>query len=156
MQVNIEPSWKVYLEEEFKKPYFKELALFVKAEYSINIIYPPGKQIFNAFEFSKFENTKVVILGQDPYHGPKQAQGLCFSVNEEVPAPPSLINIFKEIKQDINTPMPTNGSLIRWAYQGVLLLNATLTVRAGQPGSHQNKGWEIFTDAVISILSKNK
>lgn len=156
MQVKIDPSWKLYLENEFNKPYFHQLASFVKEEYSSQTIYPPAKQIFNAFGLCKFEDTKVVILGQDPYHGPRQANGLAFSVSEEVAIPPSLVNIFKEIKQDLGTPIPTNGDLSRWAQQGVLLLNATLTVRAKQAGSHQNKGWEAFTDTVISILSANK
>ncbi len=156
MQVNIDPSWKSYLEEEFNQPYFKELVTFVKQEYVQYLIYPPAKQIFGAFDLCKFEDTKVVILGQDPYHGPNQANGLCFSVSPEVAIPPSLVNIFKEIKGGLGHPMPANGDLTRWAQQGVLLLNATLTVRAGQPGSHQHKGWETFTDAVISILSHNK
>ncbi|ACE05818.1 hypothetical protein Aasi_0400 [Candidatus Amoebophilus asiaticus 5a2] len=156
MQVNIAPSWKPYLEEEFNKPYFEQLAAFVKAEYKSNTIYPPAKQIFNAFELCSFDNTKVVILGQDPYHGFKQANGLSFSVGKEVRMPPSLVNIFKEIESDLGHPVPTNGDLTRWAQQGVLLLNATLTVREKQPGSHQNKGWETFTDTIISILSQHK
>jgi len=156
MQVNIAPSWKPYLKEEFNKPYFEQLAAFVKEEYKSNTIYPPAKQIFNAFELCKFEDTKVVILGQDPYHGFKQANGLSFSVSKEVRIPPSLVNIFKEIESDLEHPVPTDGDLTRWSEQGVLLLNATLTVRAKQPGSHQNKGWETFTDAVISILSLHK
>jgi uracil-DNA glycosylase len=156
MQVNIAPSWKPYLEDEFSKPYFEHLVAFVKEEYKLNTIYPPAKQIFNAFELCKFEDTKVVILGQDPYHGFKQANGLSFSVSQEVKIPPSLLNIFKEINSDLGHPTPNNGDLTRWAEQGVLLLNATLTVRAKQPGSHQSKGWETFTDAVISILSRHK
>lgn len=156
MQVNIDPSWKSYLAEEFNKPYFEQLVVFVKQAYAQYTIYPPARQIFRAFDLCKFEATKVVILGQDPYHGPKQANGLCFSVSPEVAMPPSLVNIFKEIKEDLGNPMPTNGDLTRWAQQGVLLLNATLTVRAGQPGSHQHQGWEIFTNAIISILSHNK
>jgi uracil-DNA glycosylase len=156
MQVNIDPSWKSYLEEEFNQPYFEQLVTFIKQEYAQYPIYPPAKQIFRAFDLCNFEDTKVVILGQDPYHGPKQANGLCFSVSPEVTMPPSLVNIFKEIKEDLGSPMPTNGDLTSWAQQGVLLLNATLTVRAGQPGSHQHKGWETFTDAVISILSHQK
>lgn len=156
MQVNIDPSWKPYLATEFNQPYFEQLVTFVKQEYAQYTIYPPAKQIFRAFDLCQFEDTKVVILGQDPYHGAKQANGLCFSVSPEVAMPPSLINIFKEIKDDLGQPMPANGDLTRWGQQGVLLLNATLTVRAGQPGSHQHKGWETFTDAVISILSQNK
>ncbi|MHB9147642.1 MAG: uracil-DNA glycosylase [Candidatus Amoebophilus sp.] len=156
MQVNIAPSWKPYLKEEFNKPYFEQLAAFVKAEYKSNTIYPPAKQIFNAFELCSFDNTKVVILGQDPYHGFKQANGLSFSVSKEVRMPPSLVNIFKEIERDLGHSAPTNGDLTRWAQQGVLLLNATLTVREKQPGSHQNKGWETFTDTIISILSQHK
>lgn len=156
MQVNIEPSWKPYLEKEFNKPYFGQLAAFVKEEYRSYTIYPPAKQIFSAFELCKFEAAKVIILGQDPYHGPQQANGLCFSVSEEVSIPPSLINIFKEINQDLGISMPSNGNLSRWARQGVLLLNATLTVRARQAGSHQHRGWETFTDAVISVLSVSK
>ncbi|OJW70312.1 MAG: uracil-DNA glycosylase [Candidatus Amoebophilus sp. 36-38] len=156
MQVNIDPSWKPFLEKEFNKPYFEQLASFVKEEYRNHTIYPPARQIFSAFELSKFEAAKVVILGQDPYHGPKQANGLCFSVSKEVSIPPSLVNIFKEINQDLGISIPSNGDLSRWAQQGVLLLNATLTVRARQAGSHQHKGWETFTDAIISVLSDNK
>lgn len=156
MQVIIDSSWKLYLKEQFNQPYFEQLATFVKQEYVQYTIYPPAKQIFRAFDLCKFEDTKVIILGQDPYHGPKQANGLCFSVSPEVSIPPSLINIFKEIREDIGKPIPAHGDLTRWAQQGVLLLNATLTVQARQPGSHQHKGWEIFTDAVISILSHNK
>ncbi|WP_274475526.1 uracil-DNA glycosylase [Mangrovimonas aestuarii] len=156
MNVDIHPSWKPYLQTEFEKEYFKSLTNFVKEEYSNGICYPPGKEIFNAFEHCTFEDTKVVIIGQDPYHGPGQAHGLCFSVNSDVVHPPSLINIFKEIEQDLGIPYPKSGSLMRWADQGVLLLNATLTVRAGQAGSHQNKGWELFTDAVIQTVSEKK
>jgi len=156
MDVNIEESWKVRLQEEFNKDYFFELVHFVKKEYRSNTIYPSGNLIFNAFNHCPFENLKVVILGQDPYHGPGQAHGLCFSVKEGVSLPPSLINIFKEIEQDIGIPVPENGNLERWADQGVLLLNATLTVRAHQAGSHQNKGWEEFTDAVINLLANDK
>lgn len=156
MQVNIDLSWKPYLAKEFNQPYFEQLANFIKQEYTQYVIYPPAKQIFRAFDVCKFEIIKVVILGQDPYHGAKQANGLCFSVSPEVAIPPSLINIFKEIKNDLGHPMPAHGDLTGWAQQGVLLLNATLTVRAGQPGSHQHKGWETFTDAVISILSLHK
>lgn len=156
MNVKIERSWGERLAGEFEKEYFKELVAFVKAEYQVHTIYPPGKQIFNAFEHCTFDELKLVIIGQDPYHGQGQAHGLCFSVNEGVPMPPSLLNIFKEIKDDLNQPIPPNGSLVRWARQGVLLLNATLTVRASTPGSHQNKGWETFTDAVIHAISKEK
>jgi uracil-DNA glycosylase len=156
MQVNIAPSWKPHLEQEFNKPYFEQLAAFVKSEYKSNTIFPPAKQIFNAFELCSFDDTKVVILGQDPYHGFKQANGLSFSVSKEVRTPPSLVNIFKEIESDLGHSAPADGDLTRWAQQGVLLLNATLTVRAKQPGSHQNKGWETFTDTIISILSDHK
>lgn len=153
MDVKIEESWKEQLEVEFGKPYFQELTSFVRKEYQTQTIYPPGSFIFNAFNLCPFNDTKVVIIGQDPYHGPNQAHGLCFSVNDGVEFPPSLNNIFKEIKNDLDIPVPTSGNLTRWAEQGVLLLNATLTVRARQAGSHQNKGWEQFTDAVIDILS---
>jgi len=156
MNVKIEPSWRVRLLPEFEKRYFLNLVNFVKSEYSQFNCYPKGKDIFSAFEHSPFDSTKVVIIGQDPYHGPNQANGLCFSVNDGIPHPPSLINIFKEINKDIGTPYPTGGNLKRWAEQGVLLLNATLTVRAHQAGSHQKKGWEIFTDEVIKILSAQK
>ncbi|MEM9325544.1 MAG: uracil-DNA glycosylase [Bacteroidota bacterium] len=156
MKVNIEESWGVALADEFSKPYFSELTDFVRQEYQTSRIYPPGSQIFNAFDFCPFEQTRVVILGQDPYHGKGQAHGLCFSVNEGVPMPPSLVNIFKEIRSDLGEDCPANGNLERWAHQGVLLLNATLTVRASQPGSHQNKGWEDFTDAVIHRLNHEK
>ena len=153
MEVNIHQSWKPYLEEEFDKSYFKALVNFVKAEYQTNICYPPENEIFNAFNYCHFEAVKVVIIGQDPYHGDGQANGLCFSVNDNIKHPPSLINIFKEIESDLNIPYPKSGNLIRWANQGVLLLNATLTVRAHEAGSHQKMGWEQFTDAVIKILS---
>ncbi|MDR6563055.1 MULTISPECIES: uracil-DNA glycosylase [Arcicella] len=156
MNVKIEDSWKEKLNPEFEKPYFKTLVDFVKNEYSIGTVYPPGKLIFNAFDKCSFENTKVVILGQDPYHGAGQAMGLSFSVNDGIPAPPSLINIFKEIKDDLGIPVPKSGNLERWANQGVLLLNATLTVRASEAGSHQRKGWEVFTDAVIRCISEEK
>lgn len=156
MNVNIAPSWKRVLNDEFDKDYFKNLAHFVKQEYSSHTCYPPGKQIFSAFDHSTFDKTKVVIIGQDPYHGPNQANGLCFSVKDGIPFPPSLVNIFEEIKNDIGKPIPENGDLSRWADQGVLLLNATLTVRAHQAGSHQGKGWEQFTDEVIRILSNEK
>lgn len=153
MQVKIHPSWQTALEPEFSKSYFEELVKFVKAEYASTTVYPPGRLIFNAFEKCTFEDTKVVIIGQDPYHGPNQANGLAFSVNDGIPTPPSLQNIFKEIAEDIGQPPPTTGNLERWAEQGVLLLNATLTVRARTPGSHQNKGWEEFTDAVIKAVN---
>lgn len=156
MKVNINESWKPYLQEEFNKPYFDSLAAFVKKEYNKFTCYPPGKQIFNAFEHCSFEDTKIVIIGQDPYHGAGQANGLCFSVNDGIPHPPSLINIFKEIETDLGVPYPKSGNLDGWADQGVLLLNASLTVRAHNAGSHQNKGWEIFTDAVIKIISERK
>jgi len=156
MQVKIHKSWKPYLQEEFEKTYFKELVEFVSSEYSNYRCFPDENQIFTDFEHCHFEDTKVVIIGQDPYHGAGQAHGLCFSVNEGITHPPSLINIFKEIQQDLGVPYPKSGNLIRWADQGVLLLNATLTVRAHQAGSHQKKGWEIFTDSVIKIISDNK
>lgn len=153
MDVKIEPGWKSQLGEEFEKPYFELLTEFVHSEYASQKIYPPAKLIFNAFDQCPFDQVKVVILGQDPYHGPGQAHGLCFSVNEGVDFPPSLQNIFKEIQNDIGTPIPKSGNLERWARQGVLLLNATLTVRAHQAGSHQRKGWEQFTDAVIHLVA---
>lgn len=156
MNVEIHKSWKPYLQNEFEKPYFKDLVEFVKQEYSTYKCFPPGKQIFNAFTHCHFEDVKVVIIGQDPYHGIGQAHGLCFSVNDDIAHPPSLINIFKEIEQDLGIPYPKSGNLIKWADQGVLLLNATLTVRAHQAGSHQKKGWEIFTDSVIKKISQNK
>lgn len=156
MDVKIAISWKSQLEEEFQKPYFEQLIGFVKSEYQAHTVYPPGKEIFRAFDECDFANVKVVILGQDPYHGPGQANGLCFSVHEGVRVPPSLVNIFKEIKTDLGKPVPASGELERWAEQGVLLLNATLTVRAASPGSHQNKGWETFTDAVIKKISDEK
>ncbi|MCR9263003.1 MAG: uracil-DNA glycosylase [Flavobacteriaceae bacterium] len=154
MDVNIDPSWKAHLEQEFQKPYFQQLVQFVKQEYNQHTCYPKGKDIFAAFDHCPFQETKVVIIGQDPYHGPNQANGLCFSVKDGIPHPPSLVNIFKEIKVDVEKPYPTSGNLERWADQGVLLLNATLTVRAHQAGSHQNKGWEQFTDAVIRTVSE--
>jgi uracil-DNA glycosylase len=154
MQVRIEESWKERLGPEFEKPYFSQLIQFVKSEYANYRVFPAGKQIFRAFDETPFDQVKVVILGQDPYHGDGQAHGLCFSVNEGMPMPPSLVNIFKEVKDDIGREIPPNGNLQRWANQGVLLLNATLTVRAHQAGSHQHQGWENFTDAVISTLSQ--
>jgi uracil-DNA glycosylase len=149
MKVNIEPSWEIALKKVFEQDYFKELASFVKNEYSNSKIFPLGKDIFNAFWHCPIDKVKVVILGQDPYHGPDQAHGLSFSVKAGIPFPPSLLNIFKEIKADLGKDMPPNGDLTRWADQGVFLLNATLTVRATLAGSHQNKGWEQFTDEVI-------
>ncbi|WP_111309464.1 uracil-DNA glycosylase [Confluentibacter sediminis] len=156
MNVDIHDSWKTYLNDEFEKSYFKDLVSFVKNEYVNNQCFPPGKQIFNAFNACHFDAVKVVIIGQDPYHGVGQANGLCFSVNDGVSHPPSLINIFKEIEQDLGISYPKSGNLMRWAEQGVLLLNATLTVRANQAGSHQNKGWETFTDHVIKLISDKK
>lgn len=156
MNVRIEESWRKHLQEEFDKPYFRELTDFVHREYAAGACYPPGRQIFNAFEICPFDRVKVVIIGQDPYHGPGQANGLCFSVNPGVRIPPSLQNIFKEIHNDMGTPLPENGDLTRWAKQGILLLNATLTVRAHQAGSHQKHGWETFTDAVIRKLSQER
>ena len=153
MDVKIEDSWKRHIGAEFEKPYFAALAAFVRDEYRQGTCYPPGRLIFNAFNLCPFDKVKVVIIGQDPYHEPGQAQGLCFSVNDGVPFPPSLVNIFKEIQADLGTPVPESGSLVRWAEQGVLLLNATLTVRAHAAGSHQRHGWEEFTDAVIRELS---
>ncbi|MBO5749342.1 MAG: uracil-DNA glycosylase [Bacteroidaceae bacterium] len=156
LDVKIEQSWKALLQEEFDKPYFAELTEFVRAEYKSYRIYPPGSQIFNAFNLCPFDKVKVVIIGQDPYHGPGQAHGLCFSVNDGVPFPPSLRNIFKEINADTGAPIPQSGNLTRWATQGVLLLNATLTVREHSAGSHQRRGWETFTDSVIRIISEQK
>jgi uracil-DNA glycosylase len=157
MDVRIENSWKEQLREEFEKPYFETLTNFVRSEYSgPTPIYPPARLIFNAFDHCPFNDVKVVIIGQDPYHGAGQANGLCFSVNKGVPFPPSLLNIFKEIAADTGRPIPADGDLTRWSDQGVLLLNATLTVRAASAGSHQNKGWEQFTDAVIRILAKKR
>ncbi len=153
MDVKIESSWKSQLQEEFEKPYFKQLTEFVHSEYASQKIYPPAKLIFNAFDQCPFDRVKVVILGQDPYHGPGQAHGLCFSVTDGVEFPPSLRNIFKEIQADTGAAIPASGNLERWAKQGVLLLNATLTVRAHQAGSHQKKGWEQFTDAVIHLVA---
>ena len=156
MKVTIAESWRQHLEKEFQQPYFEALADFIKSAYRHHQVYPPAKEILRAFELCSFEATKVVILGQDPYHGPGQANGLCFSVREDVPMPPSLLNIFTEIHNDLGVPMPPNGNLERWAKQGVLLLNATLTVQARKPGSHQNKGWETFTDAVIQTVGRAK
>lgn len=156
VQVKIEPSWKERLQEEFDKPYFENLIAFVKQEYRSYRVFPPGNLIFNAFNLCPFDKVKVVLIGQDPYHELGQAHGLCFSVNDGVPFPPSLVNIFKEINTDIGAPVPQSGNLTRWAEQGVLLLNATLTVREHVAGSHQRRGWEDFTDAVIRILSRER
>jgi uracil-DNA glycosylase len=156
MDVKIAASWKARLQDEFRKPYFQDLIRFVRDEYKSYAIYPSGKDIFRAFDACSFEEIKVVIIGQDPYHGEKQANGLCFSVHDGVKMPPSLVNVFKEIRQDLGKPVPASGDLSRWAKQGVLLLNATLTVRASVPGSHQKKGWEQFTDAVIRKISQEK
>lgn len=156
MDVKIEPGWKAVLADEFEKDYFRQLTAFVHEEYRSQTIYPPARLIFNAFDQCPFDRLKVVILGQDPYHGPGQAHGLCFSVNAGIEFPPSLRNIFKEQKLDVGKPLPQNGDLTPWARQGVLLLNATLTVRAHQAGSHQGKGWEIFTDAVIHRINELK
>ncbi len=153
MDVKIEKSWKNLLQDEFEKDYFNQLTDFVRSEYKSHTIYPPAAKIFNAFDLCPVNQTRVVILGQDPYHGPGQAHGLCFSVNDGVKVPPSLVNIYKEINSDLGHPIPPSGNLERWARQGVLLLNATLTVRAHQAGSHQKKGWEEFTDSVIKHLS---
>lgn len=157
MDVKIEESWKEVLKNEFGENYFKDLVEFVKEEYKKSTVYPPAQFIFNAFKLTPFDKVKVVILGQDPYHGPNQANGLAFSVNDEVKIPPSLVNIYKEIESDTGQKSKNkNGNLENWSRQGVLLLNATLTVRANQAGSHQNKGWEKFTDSVIKILSDKK
>lgn len=156
MNVRIEPSWHTQLAAEFDKPYFAALTAFVRSEYAAGTCYPPGKLIFNAFNLCPFDKVKAVIIGQDPYHEPGQAHGLCFSVNDGVRFPPSLVNIFKEINDDLGTPVPQSGNLVRWAEQGVLLLNATLTVRAHQAGSHQRRGWEEFTDAAIRALSAGR
>ncbi len=156
MDIKIEPTWKVQLQNEFEKGYFKELTHFVKKEYQIKTIYPPGKFIFNAFNLCPFNKVKVVIVGQDPYHGQGQAHGLCFSVQSGVKIPPSLRNIFKEINNDLCIPIAENGDLTRWAKQGVFMPNATLTVQAHNAGSHQKKGWETFTDVAIEQLAKQK
>ena len=156
MNVKIEQSWKEVLQREFEQDYFCNLVAFVKQEYASGTVFPPGNEIFAAFDATPFDRVKVVIIGQDPYHGERQANGLCFSVADGIQFPPSLQNIFKEIHDDIGTEIPTSGDLTRWAKQGVLLLNATLTVRAHCAGSHQGKGWEIFTDAVIRHLAENR
>lgn len=156
MDVKIEESWKKQLQNEFEKDYFINLTNFIRNEYQTKQIFPPAKLIFNAFEHTPFNKVKVVILGQDPYHNDGQAHGLSFSVNDGIQFPPSLINIFKEINSDLGIPIPQSGNLTRWADQGVLLLNATLTVQAHQAGSHQNKGWENFTDAAIKKLADER
>jgi uracil-DNA glycosylase len=156
MNVTIEPSWKMQLQAEFEKPYFVQLAAFVRGEYQTQTIYPKPKDLFRAFDICPFEQVKVVIVGQDPYHGPGQANGLCFAVPSGVRTPPSLANIFTEIEQDIGHSISHDGDLTRWATQGVLLLNSTLTVRGGSAGSHQHKGWEEFTDVAIAQLAQNR
>lgn len=156
MDVKIDASWKSVLQDEFEKPYFAQLTSFVHDEYKTKKIFPPGNMIFSAFDHCPFDKVKVVIIGQDPYHNDGQAHGLCFSVNTGVDFPPSLINIFKEIERDLGKPTPTSGNLERWADQGVLLLNATLTVQAHSAGSHQGRGWETFTDAVIRKVAEEK
>jgi len=156
MKVDIHSSWKKDLNTEFEKPYFQDLLNFVKEEYLENTCFPEGTDIFEAFNRTPFDKVKVVILGQDPYHAPHQAHGLCFSVNEGVAIPRSLINIYKEIETDLGKPVPVSGNLEHWANQGVLLLNAVLTVRAAQAGSHKKKGWETFTDSVIAHISEKK
>lgn len=156
MNVRIEESWKARLQAEFDQPYFEQLTAFVRQEYARGRCYPPGNLIFNAFDLCPFDRVKVVLIGQDPYHEPGQAMGLCFSVNDGIPFPPSLQNIFKEVESDTGTPVPATGNLTRWAEQGVMLLNATLTVQEHRAGSHQNRGWETFTDAVIRTLAQEK
>ena len=156
MEVKIEPSWKNALQSEFDKDYFVKLTDFVRNEYKTKLTFPPSALIFNAFDQCPFDKVKVVIIGQDPYHGDGQAHGLCFSVADGVAFPPSLLNIFKEIERDLGIAKPTSGNLIRWAQQGVLLLNATLTVQAHAAGSHQGRGWETFTDAAIHKLASEK
>ena len=156
MNVQIEESWKKHLAPEFEKDYFVQLTDFIRNEYAHTTVYPPGRLIFNAFNLCPFDRVKVVIIGQDPYHGPGQAHGLCFSVNDGIAFPPSLQNIFKEIQADLGKPIPTSGNLTRWAEQGVLMLNATLTVRAHAAGSHQRRGWEEFTDAAIRSLNNER
>lgn len=154
MNVDIHPSWKEALQEEFEKSYFADLASFIRSEYNTHTCYPGGSEIFAAFDKAPFDQLKAVIIGQDPYHGPGQANGLCFSVKNGIPHPPSLVNIFKEMAADTNQPYPESGDLERWARQGVLLLNATLTVRKSEAGSHQKRGWEQFTDAVIRKINE--
>lgn len=156
MNIKIEESWKQVLADEWNKDYFINLTHFVRNEYATSQVFPPGREIFAAFDATPFDKVKVVIIGQDPYHDENQANGLCFSVRDGIPFPPSLLNIFKEIENDLGTPIPASGDLSRWAHQGVLLLNSTLTVRAHSAGSHQNKGWEQFTDEVILQLAQRK
>ena len=156
MNVRIEESWRQILQPEFDKPYFELLTTFVRQQYQTRQCFPPARLIFNAFDACPFNQVRVVIIGQDPYHDVGQAHGLCFSVNEGIPIPPSLMNIYKEIQRDLGKPIPTSGNLQRWADQGVLLLNATLTVEAHRPGSHQGKGWEELTDAVIQALNEQR
>lgn len=158
MDIALDASWKAVLQKEFDKPYFIDLLNFVKAEYATvgQRCFPPEEQLFSAFDYCPFDKVKVVIIGQDPYHGYGQAHGLCFSVNDGIAFPPSLRNIFEEVKNDTGTPVPISGNLTRWADQGILLLNATLTVREGMAGSHQKKGWEKFTDAVIQAVSDQR
>ena len=156
MEVRIDDSWQRVLQTEFDKPYFAELVGFVRSEYKAGTVYPPARLIFNAFDSCPFDNVRVVIIGQDPYHGVGQAHGLSFSVNDGVPLPPSLVNIYREISDDLHITPYSSGNLVRWAKQGVMLLNATLTVRAASPGSHQNRGWEQFTDAVIRTVSEQR
>ena len=156
MTVKIDPSWGAALNEEFNQHYFNDLVEFVRKEYQTGTIYPPGKDIFAAFDHCPFDRVKVMVIGQDPYHGPGQANGLCFSVAPGIRKPPSLQNIFKELHSDVGRTIPESGDLTRWADQGILLLNATLTVRAHTPGSHQKKGWETFTDRVIQLVSDKK
>ncbi len=156
MEVKIEKTWQEKLHDQFKSPYFHSLAEFVRNEYSHRTVYPPGRLIFSAFDHCPFEKVRVVILGQDPYHGHGQANGLCFSVADGITKPPSLVNIYKEIESDLGIVPPESGNLERWARQGVLLLNATLTVRERTPGSHQGKGWEQFTDAVVARLNSDR
>ena len=157
MEVNIEPSWKQELKEDFDKPYFEQIVHFLKEEKKAGkVIYPPGKLIFNAFECTPFSKVKVLIIGQDPYHNPGQAHGLSFSVPDKIQPPPSLVNIFKELHNDLDIPIPSTGNLEKWAMQGVLLLNASLTVDANKPMSHSQLGWHLFTDAVIKHISKGK
>ena len=156
MNVRIDESWKAVLQPEFDKPYFERLTSFVRQEYASGTCYPPAGRIFSAFDHCPFDKVKVVIIGQDPYHEPGQANGMCFSVSPTTPMPPSLVNIFKEIQDDLGTPPPADGDLTRWADQGVLLLNATLTVRAHAAASHQRQGWEEFTDAVIRVLNEQR
>lgn len=156
MEVRIDNSWQQVLQTEFDKPYFAELVGFVRNEYKAGTVYPPARLIFNAFDSCPFDNVRVVIIGQDPYHGVGQAHGLSFSVNDGVPLPPSLVNIYREISDDLHITPCDSGNLVRWAKQGVMLLNATLTVRAASPGSHQNRGWEQFTDAVIRTVSEQR